>query len=220
MLVQRFSVVAHPTVETLAFLESAYKESHARAERFATAYALGAAAGNLARAGADHRAEAKEFAATLERDLGRARTPDEKKELLGALGNVGLASDTPVILPYTADSSSEVRRAAAYALRKIDTPDARAALVTLAADGDDAVEESALQALGDGSMGPEDWRALAQTMTSAARPPRSEGALLALLARNTDDGEPVAAILRTMLERNDADKPMQARIRHVLAQVQ
>jgi hypothetical protein len=213
---QAFLVVAHPTADSLAFLREAFQTAKADGGgRYSSALALGAAAGNALRSG--NAAAAGECDAELRRALADAKKPHEKRELLDALGNVGLAGDVTTIRAFAADADAQVRSSAAFALRKIDSDDARQALVSFAADPSADVETSAFGALGHEPLGQDDLAALSRVVTSGGTQQPSDSALLGLLAAHTGDGEPVRAMLRFLLTRNGADNTMMAEIRRVLA---
>jgi hypothetical protein len=218
-LLQRFSSVAHPTTESIEFLARAYASAKAgpTPDRYGAAYALGAAAGN-ARASGDV-AGARAAHDILARDLGAARTPAERKHLATALGNAVTPDDVGAFAQLTSDHDEGVRGAAAWALHRVDAPDARAALLGFARDTDAGVAETAFQAMTYQTLGDEELGRLAAVVTAGQTPAAADGALLTLLAKHTDGGAPVRAILGTLLERAEGDNPMLARIRHVLVQV-
>lgn len=147
--VQRLGFVEHPDGPTLRFLMSVVAESKREAPdvRAACAYALGAAAGQAFRAG-DHDAAVR-ASDVLRRDLLHAGAPREKAALLTALGNAGIPDDATTILRYVHDADASVRAAAALALRKIDSPEAKARLLELLADPEQKVAHGALIALAE-----------------------------------------------------------------------
>ncbi len=218
-LVQRFSLVQRPTPDSVRFVAAAYREATTASDRAASAYALGASAGNLARSGGD-RAVVRASEAKLLEGAKAAKTPDERRNMLGALGNLGLAEDESAIAAFAKDDAPEVRSASAWALRKIDDEDARSELFGFAADGDPAVATSAFQAIAYQTMTSDDWSALARVVTSGATPPQSDNALLTLLSDNTSAGAPIAQMLQALAARNTSDNSMEARIAHVLHNVQ
>ncbi len=147
--VQRLGFVEHPDGPTLRFLMSVLAESRNEPPeiRAACAYALGAAAGQAWRAG-DHDAAAR-ATDVLRQDLLHAGAPREKAAILTALGNAGIPSDVSTVLRHVHDADPGVRTAAALALRKIDAPAARAALLDMLADAEHKVAHGALVALGE-----------------------------------------------------------------------
>lgn len=162
MFVQRLGFVERPDGGTLRYLIGVYAESrHEPHEvRAACAYALGAAAGRAHVWGlVDPALRASEV---LRRDLRTASSPTEKCSILTALGNAGLDGDVPIILRFVEDPESRVRCAAALALRKMDTREARASLLSMIAGSDLMVAESALSALFGQSLSHSEIVALAE----------------------------------------------------------
>lgn len=160
--VQRLGFVEHPDGPTLRFLMSVYAESRGEPAdvRAACAYALGAAAGQAYASGdLDAAVRASD---TLRRHLLQAGTASEKSSLVTALGNAGLPTDAPVLVRFAHDSEAQVRAAAALALRKIPTPEARSQLVALLADGERRVAECALVALSEQSLEDDELDRLAE----------------------------------------------------------
>jgi HEAT repeat protein len=218
-MVQRFSLVQRPTSESVQYIAASYREASSVGDRAASAYALGASAGNLARSGGD-RAVVRASEAKLVEGAKGAKTPAERRNMLGALGNLGLPEDEATIASFAKDEAPEVRSAAAWALRKIDDEDARSALFAIAADADPSVATNAFQAIGYQTMTPDDWSSLARVVAAGTTPPQSDEALLTLLSQNVNGGAPVAQMLQTLAARNTSDNSMEARIAHVLHDVQ
>jgi hypothetical protein len=164
--VQRLGMVECPDGPTLRFLMSVYAESRSEPHdvRAACAYALGAAAGQ-AFVGADPDAAVR-ASDVLRRDLLAAGTLTEKCALLAALGNAGVASDVVVLTRFTQDAEAPVRASAALALRKMTGPEATAQLVSLLADTDVKVTQSALHALADHKLEEEELDQLAEMVLS------------------------------------------------------
>jgi HEAT repeat protein len=216
-LLQRFSTVMRPTPASFGFVNDRYAEAKTKDERLAAAYALGGVAGNM-RAGGDD-ARAKQASETLRRDLAQSRDPSERKNLCMALGNVARSEDVPTFADLAKDDSADVRSSAAWALHRIDTPEARATLLDLAVDAEPIVVETAFDAMKYESLDAGDLTKLADAVTRGATPATADGALLGLLTTHTDGGQPVRAMLDALLARNDADRAMQARIRHLIAQL-
>jgi hypothetical protein len=217
-LLQRVSVVARPTDETLAFVAHAREDARDARAKTAATYALGAAAGNAMRAG--DRAAGERYGAVLVAALDASTTGDAKRTNLAALGNLGLDAAVPVVARFARDPDAGVRGAAAWALRKTDSPDARSTLLALARDESADVEARAFEAMGKQPLARDDLAALSRIVVAGETQPSTDSALLTLLAEHSDGGEPVDAMLRTLLARNDADKRMQAQIRHALAAMQ
>jgi len=159
--VQRLGMVDCPDGPTLRFLMSVYAESRSEPHdvRAACAYALGAAAGHAFTAGdPDAAVRASDV---LRRDLLAAGTVIEKCALLTALGNAGVPSDVVVITRFTQDPDAQVRASAALGLRKMTVPEATSQLVSLLADPEGKVTQSALHALADHRLDEEELDRLA-----------------------------------------------------------
>ncbi|HEY2513013.1 MAG TPA: HEAT repeat domain-containing protein [Polyangiaceae bacterium] len=216
-LLQRFSAVARPGRDTIDFLATSYAAAPRGGERWAAAYALGAVAGNT-RAGGDL-AAARAASDPLRRDLANAETGPARKNLCAALGNAGDPADAPTFAALATDADAGVRAAAAWALRKIDTPEARQASLTFATDADDAVARSAFDALRYQTLEDDDLTSLARQVTQGKTPAGADGSLVTLLAAHTDGGGPVHDMLTALLAREDSDNTMEAEIRHLLARV-
>ncbi len=213
--VQRFSLVARPTTESVTFVAHAMQDAKDATTKSAATYALGAVAGNAMRAG--DRGAGEKYGAVLLAALATSSTSEAKKTQIGALGNLGLDTAVPGIVDFARDPDAGVRGAVAWALRKTDTPEAHEALFALAGDSSSEVEARAFDALAKETLGATDFDALSKMVVAGETQPKADGSLLTLLSSHPEGGEPVAAMLRALLARNDADKPLQAQIRHVLA---
>jgi hypothetical protein len=159
--VQRLGFVESPDGPTLRFLMSVYAESRGEPHdvRAACAYALGAAAGHALAAG-DVEAAVR-ASDVLRRDLLSAGSIIEKCALLTALGNAGVPTDVMVVTRFTQDAEPPVRSAAALALRRMTVPEASAQLVSLLADREVMVAQSALLALAEHKLEDEELERIA-----------------------------------------------------------
>jgi HEAT repeat protein len=219
MLMQRFSLVSRPTPESIAFVEQTMREASGGAPRMAASYAMGAIAGNALRAG-DETAGPR-YGTEMLGSLASARSPDEKRAVVAGLGNLGWTGAVPKLRELAHDGDPSTRAAAAWSLRKTDTPEAREALLDLASDSSPEVEDRALEAMAAlPSLDADDLASLSHAVARGATSPQADSSLLSLLTAHTDGGEPVASMLRVLLARNDADKHMAAEIRHALAAMQ
>jgi len=215
-LVQRFSLVSRPTHDSLSFLATALQETSTGKARSAVALALGGATGNALLAGDSSAAE--RYGALILDKLARAHTAEDRRAWLGALGNLGWSGASTRVSELASDPDASVRAASAWALRKIESSDARDALVDLAGDASPEVEERALAALeANPAVGADDVRELARRVTERRTSPRADASLVSLLSKHPEAGEPAAAMLRVLLTRNESDKPLAAEIRHLLA---
>ena len=179
--VQRLGFMERPDGATLRFLISVYAESKHEAHevRAACAYALGAGAGRAHVWGlTDAAMRASEV---LRHDLLRATSASEKCALVTALGNAALESDVPVILRFVEDPESRVRGAAALALKKMHTREARASLLSLLTSNDENVAESALSALFEQMLAHEEIVRLAELVLAGRTPLALDSRILRLI---------------------------------------
>lgn len=139
---QALGRISTPTRATLDYAVEQYR-SGLGIDRWAAALAVGAVVHNMT---SDPAAQAA--GDLLWRDFAAASDRDARVKLLGAIGNAGLESHVGPLLALGADPDTEVRRHVAYAMRRHDTPEARALLVTLGADPKSTVAISALKTLG------------------------------------------------------------------------
>jgi hypothetical protein len=179
--VQRLGFVESPDGPTLRFLMSVYAESRGEPHdvRAACAYALGAAAGHALAAG-DVEAAVR-ASDVLRRDLLSAGSIIEKCALLTALGNAGVPTDVMVVTRFTADTEPPVRSAAALALRRMTVPEASAQLVSLLADREVIVAQSALLALTEHKLEDEELERIAELVLGGRTSLAIDGRVLRLL---------------------------------------
>lgn len=179
--VQRLGFVECPDGPTLRFLMSVYAESRSEPHdvRAACAYALGAAAGHALSAG-DPEAAVR-ASDVLRRDLLSAGSIIEKCALLTALGNAGVATDVMVVTRFTQDADAPVRSAAALALRKMTVAEASAQLVSLLADRENMVAQSALLALSEHKLEDEELERIADLVLGGRTSVAIDGRVLRLL---------------------------------------
>jgi HEAT repeat protein len=215
-LVQRFSFVSRPTPDSLAYLEQTLHDAGRGPARWAAAHALGAAAGNAVRAG-DRGAAARYGGAMLDA-LTKARSAEEKRGWLGALGNLGWSDAVPKVVELSHDRDASVRAASARALRAVQTPEAHDALLDLTSDPAAEVEAQAFAVLSARlSLDPGDLAAVSRRVVDGSTSPRADGSLVSLLAAHPEGGPPMQQMLQVLLARNESDKPFAAEIRHLLA---
>jgi HEAT repeat protein len=215
--VQRLAIVEHPDGPTLRFLMSVFAESRNERHdvRAACAYALGAAAGNAFLAGDGD--AAVRACDVLRKELLSAAGVMEKCALVTALGNAGLPSDATVIVRFTDDSDASVRAAAALALRKIGTKETRAKLISMIADRDMKVSQSALVALADHKLGDEELDQLSELVLGGRTALALDVRILRLVTAHRTVLTPtpsrpgaVENALRLMLGRIEAGAPNQS----------
>ena len=179
--VQRLGFMERPDGATLRFLISVYAQSKHEVHEVhaACAYALGAGAGRAHVWGLTD--AATRAAEVLRFDLLRATSPGEKCALVTALGNAGLEGDVGVILRFVDDEDARVRSAAALALKKMHTTEAKAALLALLVTKDESVAESALSALFEQSLVQEEIVRLAELVLAGRTPLALDGRILRLI---------------------------------------
>lgn len=204
--VQRLAYLERPDAATLRYLEGVYAESvwEAHDVRAACANALGAA---VARAHAWGLADAAARACeVLRRDLRAAEDPTWRCALLSAIGHAGLEADVPLVLRFVADPTPRVRSAAALALRKMQTPEARASLLSMLACEEPSVADSALSALFGQPLAEHELVRLAEMVLAGATPSALDGRVLRLIVTQklTNLTAPARAVedaIRLLLER-------------------
>ncbi len=191
--VQRLGFVDHPDGPTLRFLMSVVGESRGEAPdvRAACAYALGAAAGQAWRAG-DHDAAIR-ASDVLRRDLLQAGTSREKAALVTALGNAGIPNDAPTIMRCVNDADASVRAAAALALRKIDTAEARAQLLEMLADPEEKVAHGALVALAEHRLDARGLERLAELVLAGRTALALDGRILRVIVAQGGQLQPTGS---------------------------
>lgn len=217
LLFQRLAFVDRPDAESIAYIARAYEglgdEPDAPHLRYAAAYTLGSATRRLALAGEIERVEP--YMRRLHDDLLEAQHPEERAHLLEALGNAGREEDLETILDAAHAEAPQVRRAAASALRKIDTGGARTGLIALAADSEVAVQAQAFAALDRHHLDDQALRRLAAVVTTGAVHAVNRPLVVTLLARRAEGSAPVDAML-ARIEADAGDDPrLRARIRRI-----
>ena len=141
----RLALVEHPTPETVAFVEDAWQRAEGK-DRRDRALVVGAIAAAVQRDGELARAEA--LGQQLAEALASAKEERDTLALLRALGNSGLDSQVNRVVRETSNPSVTVRSVAAFALRKMQAPEARRTLVSLTEDPAIEVQRSAFHGLG------------------------------------------------------------------------
>ena len=175
--VQRLGFVERPDGETLAFLVGIYNESQRESAyvRSACAHALGTSVGRAYVWGLTE--EAIRASEALRRDLLLATSSVAKCALVSALGKAGIESDVGVILRFVDDPDPRVRAAAALALRKMHSREARQALITLLGE-EESVADSALAALSELSLSHDDVIRITELVLSGRTPLSLDGRVL------------------------------------------
>lgn len=136
----------NPTTET----EAALRQARTKDDRPFVRQMATLSMGTLAHRLREHEPErAQRIVDETVAELRNAKSDAEVLNALGALGNVGLESQVTAIRPHLSSANEEVRRAAVWALRFVESEEA-AELLLAAAQNDlsEHVRSTALQALG------------------------------------------------------------------------
>ncbi|EPX55233.1 hypothetical protein D187_009440 [Cystobacter fuscus DSM 2262] len=213
MLLSRLSLVSEPTVDTVRFAERTYGATQGDLH-VSSAYALGATAGALYRQ--EQSLEALAAVRRLASDLGEARTPSEQSHLLLGLGNAGIAEQTPLIARHAGSSSAEVRRAAAKALRKIQTPEAASTLMSLVADAEAPVQAAAMDSLGRRPLDSDTLVRLRDVALAGGMKTENYHPLVSLVAPYLQTEPTVRDLLEFLLTQDVPDRQIRSRIRGLL----
>jgi hypothetical protein len=210
LLVQRFSLVPDPTPETAQFLAQTGQRAKAQGNldvARATHYSLGAVVGHMAAHDAETAARLNH---ALVDELTSARSGEDKRDALRAIGNAGLPENVALVLAERDAEDPSVRAAAAAALRKTAGPETTRALLALAGDGAEPVSAEALDSLRgrelDGAQGAE-LAALLPRLSAANQPQLAD-----LLIEHLGDSAWAARALQELADRTH-DPRLSARIR-------
>ncbi|MFZ4734510.1 MAG: HEAT repeat domain-containing protein [Bradymonadia bacterium] len=206
--VQRMGFVPDPSPALVDFARELAAHPPAGTEK-AAAFGLGAVAGQVARQGRE--ADAVALVEPLREALEHAETPEARADALRALGNAGLASDFETLAAHADADEPGVRAAVGSALRKLDTPQARSLLVTLAGDADRDVALSAFQSLTGLELGSTELDALIGVAGSAHLAEAVAGAMVNTAARYRERPEG-RLLLVTLAARPDLSPALRARL--------
>ncbi len=208
-LVQRFALLARVERASAEALRARLETTTSETGRRAELHALGAVAGKLARQGDDE--AATRALEPLRAGLEAAQGDDDRRAIVAGLGNAGLREDVPRLEAAARDDSPAVRAEVAFALRKLDAPEARQALLALAEDPMPAVAAEALGALGRRGISPAELGALEAALEAGRLPPQADGALISLLARRSLAEAAALRILGRIAARHPDDPSLAAR---------
>lgn len=178
---QALGQITEPTAETLRFTVDRYAEEQGM-DRWASALAMGAVINHRLESKDDP--EAKAAADRLLADLEAETDEESRTRLLGALGNAGVADHLPRLLALRADPSNAVREKMAYALRKLDVPEARSALAELTGDPNFGVAVQAINTLDRLSIGEEEIRLVHAQMVAGRIPPEAFPGVVTAFSRS------------------------------------
>ena len=204
--------VPHPNAKSIAALELLARRNPARGE--VVALSLGTAARAL---GSRDARLANAIVDRLTAELTRARTPSERRVLLLALGNAGSTRAVSAIVVATNDSASDIRAAAALALRAVPGAIADDALLRLLRDRSDIVRLDAATAYIDRDIDPRDIDALDATLRDDTN--RDVRAAVIEVVTGAYDRFPAAASLLASRAKSDRDPSVRAKasaaLRHI-----
>ena len=140
-----------------------------------------------------------------------------QRAALAALGNAAQPQNVSIIASYANDADGLTRTEAARALRSVDSPEARNALLQLAADPDALVAGSAFDSLTQQSLGDSDWRALDQLAQQQRTPVDADAELIDLVREKGATRSEAREILLALAPRNSSpDNNLQQVIRQLL----
>lgn len=213
MLLGRLALVTEPTESTVRFVETTYGQTQGDVH-VASAYMLGATAGALYRN--EHSGEALAAVERLASDLRAAKAPREQVDLLMSLGNAGVPEQAATIASYAGSDSPEVRRAAAKALRKIQTPEARTALMGLVGDSAVPVQATAMESLGRRKLDAPSLVELRDVVIAGSVRPENFHTLVTLVEPYLQTEPAVRDILEYLLVQDVQDRQIRTRIRGLL----
>jgi HEAT repeat protein len=124
-----------------------------------------------------------------------------------------LFEDVFRLAAYADDDDPRVRSAAAGALRKVQSPEAEATLLDLAADSNPDVQGRALHTLAGYALTPAHLDALQREVVSGRLGQGVFAVLMTVLDRNRDQADAVLPVLDAMLDQDVANRRLFLRIR-------
>jgi hypothetical protein len=219
-LIQRVSFLSAPEPATVKMVWDGFREAKVAGARdlmTASAHALASASRKLGSNGDD--AAARRIVSDLRDEIASTSSTEARVGLLSALGNASGADIASIAKPFATGEDPDVREAAAGALRKTDTPEATALLLSLAADSDEAVQASAMASLRDRTLTAEHWSYLARLVEEGRVGPPLDGAVLNLAANYLGQIPAVTRVIARIGGRQDASASTRARANAMLASV-
>ncbi len=220
VLLQRVSFLDAPEPATVSMVWDAFREGKRQGESdlmTASAHSLASASRKMAKNGDG--AGAHRVVEALRAEVEGATTSASRAELLGALANSDDPEVANVARPFASSSESDLREAAATALRKTDTRDATNLLLTLCGDADSNVQRAALASLGERSLTAVDWGTL-QGLTASGRIGAAfDGSLLNLAMGYLGHVPAVTQIVAAIGARAEASAATRARVGVMLSNV-
>lgn len=212
LYLQRLSLLKHPNDEVIAHLQQSLQQTTGL-QKAAAYNALGAVADHRRQDG--DRRSAQQIADQLAQALADEQDPAQQAHLIEAIGNAGQPSQAPLLRPYMASGSAQVRYAVASALRKMDTPIATGMLLDLCADSEANVVNRSLESLGRRDLSDSAFSHLQDLVHSQSLPSPSYHALVSLLHPLLPQPQ-AAAILQLILQQPGLDSSVKTRVRGLL----
>ena len=214
MMFQRLSLIHDPTPETVAFAQAQFDAPASTALGFASAYTLGAVAGQLK--GMGEEGAAMTLVGQLSEALGESDDPAYQSALVRGLGNAGFSDSVDVLAPLIEADSAQVRRSLAVALRKMPTQSAQDLLLSLAADPNTSVQISALRTLEGMAPSPDTLGAIASFALSGAAATENLGTLVTLVEGHVLDPALKTKVALALLPQCEGDHALEAAVRRLL----
>lgn len=216
VLFNRVSLLSSANRETAQFVEEKFEE-HAGEDmtpmRIASTYALGAVANRQAEGG--DKAGALELNQKLEEALSGAKDSKDKELALRAMGNAGLEENVGTLVEHTKSKAGSERAAAADALRKNHTDESVTALLELLKDPEWRVQQAALSSLTYYKLTVQESQRVEGYVVAGVVSPQNDPLLVNVLAKNATPEHPFAAGFVLILQRNQENGQLAARIRAI-----
>ncbi|HEY2517252.1 MAG TPA: HEAT repeat domain-containing protein [Polyangiaceae bacterium] len=195
-LLQRVSFLDAPdekTIDSVVAAMRAGKQKGWSDLRFAAAHAVAAASRAVAKNGDD--ATARQLVRRLDDEVRTAETPQAKAALLGALANASIPEAAAVAAPFASSDDADLREAAAEAVKRTDTADAKEMLFALLGDPDPSVEAAAIASLAARSLDATDWQRIASVVETGRVVAGLDGPLLNLASSYAGLSPSVAEVI-------------------------
>lgn len=219
-LIQRAGLLKNPNRATCDLVAAAVsgqapQEGLARHSQLAAAHTLGTVTRRLSERGEEQLA--REYHGRLVGLLNGSANDEDRIAYLTSLGNAKQEATAPVAEEYLDDENPRVRRAAVGALRGLPSERAAALIGEMVADGDPAVQRTALEASAEGSR--TDLGRIEQLVSDGGIHSNNFGAVLRLAAQIKDQQGSVTEQGRALLAalaRQDVGPRLRHRLRALL----
>jgi hypothetical protein len=218
-LVSRFTFLSKPTVASVDFVADVYRHAEKtgdKAVRTSAVFAMATMTRHLART---DRPKAEAYAGSLVSDLRHASTPEDRATMIAAVGNLARRDDVPLLVGYASDPDDGVRARVAGALREVDDPAARSALVGMTGDNDSTVAALALESLSRRPLDATTLAGLEKRVAEGTTNAQADTALVTSLARQLTPGGPVERMFRSVLARTPEDSELASTLHSLLGQL-